>query len=159
MGLSYFFLAAALLAGRFAAFFAAGRLAAFFAAGRFLAAAFFAGAFFFAAGRLAAFFAAGRFLAAAFFAGAFFFAGRFAAFFAGAFLATAFFFAAGATFPPWDSTLNQFGTSSAPPWCSRNRYRIDKRELAHVPPSFTAVRRLIAVHGPTRRSASRNRRK
>src|ERR1700691_72018 len=131
MGLDYFF-AAALLAGRFAAFFA---------------------------GRLAAFFAAGRFLAAAFFAGAFFLAGRFAAFFAGAFLATAFFFAAGATFPPWDSTLNQFGTSSAPPWCSRNRYRIDKRELAHVPPSFTAVRRLIAVHGPTRRSASRNRRK
>src|ERR1700691_39259 len=157
MGLDYFF-AAALLAGRFAAFFA-GRLAAFFAAGRFLAAAFFAGAFFFAAGRFAAFFAAGRFLAAAFFAGAFFFAGRFAAFFAGAFLATAFFFAAGATFPPWDSTLNQFGTSSAPPWCSRNRYRIDKRELAHVPPSFTAVRRLIAVHGPTRKSASRNRRK
>lgn len=84
MGLDYF-LAAALLAGRFAAFFAAGRLAAFFAAGRFLAAAFFAGAFFFAAG-------------------------RFAAFFAGAFLATAFFFAAGATFPPWDSTLNQIGT-------------------------------------------------
>ena len=154
MGLDYF-LAAALLAGRFAAFFAAGRLAAFFAAGRFLAAAFFAGAFFFAAGRLAAFFAAGRFLAAAFFAGAFFFAaGRFAAFFAGAFLATAFFFAAGATFPPWDSTLNQFGTSSSPPWRSRNRYRIDKRVLAHVPPSFTAVRRLIAVHGPTRKSAS-----
>src|SRR6202167_39516 len=157
MGLDYFF-AAALLAGRFAAFFA-GRLAAFFAAGRFLAAAFFAGAFFFAAGRFAAFFAAGRFLAAAFFAGAFFFAGRFAAFFAGAFLATAFFFAAGATFPPWDSTLNQFGTSSAPPWCSRNRYRIDKRVLAHVPHSFTAVRRLIAVHGPTRKSVSRNRRK
>jgi hypothetical protein len=74
-------------------------------------------------------------------------------------LATAFFFAAGATFPPWDSTLNQFGTSSAPPWCSRNRYRIDKRELAHVPPSFTAVRRLIAVHGPTRKSASQKRRK
>src|SRR5580692_10700730 len=157
MGLDYFF-AAALFAGRFAAF-AAGRLAAFFAAGRFFAAAFFAGAFFFAAGRLAAFFAAGRFLAAAFFAGAFFFAaGRLAAFFAGAFLATAFFFAAGATFPPWDSTLNQFGTSSAPPWCSRNRYRIDKRELAHVPPSFTAVRRLIAVHGPTRKRASQNRR-
>jgi hypothetical protein len=113
VGLDYF-LAAALFAGRFAAFFAAGRFfAAFFAAGRFLAAAFFAGAFFFAAGRFAAFFAAGRFLAAAFFAGAFFFAaGRFAAFFAGAFLATAFFFAAGATFPPWDSTLNQFGTSS-----------------------------------------------
>jgi type IV secretion system protein VirD4 len=158
MGLDYF-LAAALLAGRFAAFFAAGRFfAAFFAAGRFLAAAFFAGAFFFAAGRFAAFFAAGRFLAAAFLAGAFFFAaGRLAAFFAGAFLATAFFFAAGATFPPWDSTLNQFGTSSAPPWCSRNRYRIDKRVLAHVPPSFTAVRRLIAVHGPTRKSASQKR--
>jgi hypothetical protein len=69
-------------------------------------------------------------------------------------LATAFFFAAGATFPPWDSTLNQFGTSSAPPWCSRNRYRIDKRVLAHVPPSFAAVRRLIAVHGPSRKSAS-----
>jgi hypothetical protein len=154
MGQDYF-LAAALLAGRFAAFFAAGRFfAAFFAAGRFLA-AFFAGALFFAAGRFAAFFAAGRFLAAAFFAGAFFFAaGRFAAFFAGAFLATAFFFAAGATFPPWDSTLNQFGTSSAPPWCSRNRYRIDKRVLAHVPPSFTAVRRLIAVHGPSQKSVS-----
>jgi len=70
-------------------FFAAGRLLAAFFAGRFLAA-------FFAAGRfLAAFFAAGRFFAA------FFAAGRF--------LAGAFFFAAGATFPPWDSTLNQFG--------------------------------------------------
>jgi hypothetical protein len=69
-------------------------------------------------------------------------------------LAAAFFFAAGATFPPWDLTLNQFGTSSAPTWCSRNRYRIDKRVLAHVPPSFAAVRRLIAVHGPTRKSAS-----
>src|ERR1700722_4139804 len=126
MGLDYF-LAAALLAGRFAAFFAAGRFfAAFFAAGRFLA-AFFAGAFFFAAG-------------------------RFAAFFAGAFLATAFFFAAGATFPPWDSTLNQFGTSSPHPWRSRNRYRIDKRVLAHVPPNFAVVRRLIAVHGPSRKS-------
>jgi hypothetical protein len=114
MGSDYF-LAAALLAGRFAAFFAAGRLAAFFAAGRFLATAFFfAGAFFFAAGRLAAFFA-------------------------GAFFATAFFFAAGATFPPWDSTLNQFGTSSTPPWCSRNRYRIDKRVLAHVPSNLAAL--------------------
>jgi hypothetical protein len=38
------------------------------------------------------------------------------AFLAGAFLATAFFFAAGATFPPWDSSMNQFGTSKTPPW-------------------------------------------
>ena len=68
------------------------------------------GAFFFAAGRFAAFFAGAlraTFLAGAFLAGAFFFA----AFFAGAFLAAAFFFAAGATFPPWDSSLNQSGTS------------------------------------------------
>ena len=76
----------------------------------FFAAAFLAGR------RLAAFFAGARFLAAflagAFFATAFFFA----AFLAGAFLATAFFFAAGATFPPWDSSMNQFGTSKTPPW-------------------------------------------
>jgi hypothetical protein len=39
-----------------------------------------------------------------------------AAFLAGAFLAAAFFFAAGATFPPWDSSMNQFGTSKTPPW-------------------------------------------
>jgi hypothetical protein len=37
-----------------------------------------------------------------------------AAFLAGAFLAAAFF-AAGATFPPWDSTLNQLGTRGPPP--------------------------------------------
>ncbi len=41
------------------------------------------------------------FLAGAFFATAFFLAG--------AFFATAFFFAAGATFPPWDSTLLNLG--------------------------------------------------
>ena len=64
---------------------------------------------FFAAGRFfAAFFAAGRFLATAFFLAGAFFAAAF--FLAGAFLAGAFFFAAGATFPPWDSTLNQIGT-------------------------------------------------
>jgi hypothetical protein len=40
-----------------------------------------------------------------------------AAFLAGAFLAGAFFFAAVATFPPWDSTLNQLGTCRTPPWC------------------------------------------
>ncbi len=59
----------------------------------FLAAAFLAGAFFAAA------FLAGAFLATAFLAGAFL---------AGAFLAGAFL-AAVATFPPWDSTLNQCG--------------------------------------------------
>jgi hypothetical protein len=124
-------------AGRLAAFFAAGRFfAAFFAAGRFFAAFFAAGRFFaafFAAGRfLAAFFAAGRFLAGAFLA-AFFAAGRFlagaflaAAFFlAGAFLAGAFFFAAGATFPPWDSTLNQIGTLKAPSGVPTASHRID----------------------------------
>ncbi len=55
---------------------------------------------------LAGAFLAGAFLATAFLAGAFFAT----AFLAGAFLATAFF-AAGATFPPWVSTLNQIGTS------------------------------------------------
>jgi hypothetical protein len=109
-------------AGRLAAFFAAGRfLAAFFAAGRFFAAFFAAGRFFaafFAAGRfLAAFFAAGRFLAGAFLAAAFFLAG--------AFLAGAFFFAAGATFPPWDSTLNQIGTLKAPSGVPTASHRID----------------------------------
>jgi hypothetical protein len=38
-------------------------------------------------------------------------------------LATAFFFAAGATFPPWDSTLNQIGTRGAT--YVDCRYRID----------------------------------
>ena len=82
-------------------------------------AAFFAGAFFaaFFAGRfLATFLATAFFLAGAFFTA--FLAGRFlAAFLAGAFLAGAFFFAAVATFPPWDSTLNQLGTCRTPPWC------------------------------------------
>ncbi len=50
---------------------------------------------------------AGAFLATAFLAGAFLTA-FFTAFLAGAFLAGAFF-AAVATFPPWDSTLNQLG--------------------------------------------------
>lgn len=80
------------------------RLADYFLAGAFFAAARFAGAF------LATAFFAGAFLTAAFFAGAFFAT----AFFAGAFLATAFF-AAGATFPPWVSTLHQIGTSRSPP--------------------------------------------
>ena len=134
-----------------ARFFAAGRFfAAFFAAGRFFA-AFFAGRFFaafFAAGRFfAAFFAAGRFFAA------FFAAGRF---FAGAFLAAALFFAAGATFPPWDSTLIQIGTSRHRTGVLTSGTALISHELGHVPPNLPAVRRLIAVHGPTRRSAIRN---
>ena len=121
-------LLAAFLAGRFfAAFFAAGRFFAAFLAGRFFAAFFAAGRFF------AAFFAAGRFLAA------FFAAGRFFA---------AFFFAAGATFPPWDSTLNQFGTLRHHMGELTTGTALISHELGHVPPSLTAVRRLIAVHGP-----------
>ena len=77
----------------------------------FFAAAFLAGRRFLAA------FLAGAFLATAFFFAAFLAGARFlAAFLAGAFLAAAFFFAAGATFPPWDSSMNQFGTSKTPPW-------------------------------------------
>ena len=74
-----------------------------------LAGAFLAGAF------LTAFFTVflAVFFAGAFLAGAFLTA-FFTAFLAGAFLAGAFF-AAVATFPPWDSTLNQFGTLRTPP--------------------------------------------
>jgi MFS family permease len=133
-GLDYFF--AAFLAGRLLAAFLAGRFFAAFLAGRFFAAFFAAGRFF------AAFFAAGRFFAA------FFAAGRFlAAFFAaGRFLAA--FFAAGATFPPWDSTLNQFGTPRHHVGVLTSGTALISHELGHVPPSLTAVRRLIAVHGP-----------
>ncbi len=95
----------------------------------------------------AAFLAAGRFLAA------FFAAGRF---FAGAFLAAAFFFAAGATFPPWDSTLIQIGTSRHRIGVLTSGTALISHELGHGPPNLTAVRRLIAVHGPTRKSVLRN---
>jgi hypothetical protein len=143
----YFLAAAFFAAGRFlAAFFAAGRFfAAFFAAGRFLAAFFAAGRFF-----AAAFFLAGAFLAAAFFLAGAFFAAAF--FLAGAFLAGAFFFAAGATFPPWDSTLNQIGNPRHRRGVLNTVTALISHELGHVPPNLTAVRRLIAVHGPTRRS-------
>jgi hypothetical protein len=120
-------------------------LAAFLAGARFLAAFFAAGRFF------AAFFAAGRFFAAFFAAGRFFLAGAFlaAAFFlAGAFLAGAFFFAAGATFPPWDSTLNQIGTLKHRVVFLLSVTALISHVLGHVPPSLATVRRLIAVHGP-----------
>ena len=115
----------ALRAGAFlaTAFFFAGALragallaTAFFFAAALRAGAFLATAFFFAGAFLAtAFFFAGAFLTT-FFAAAFL-AGRFAAaFLAGAFLAGALFFAAVATFPPWESSSNQFGTPRTPPW-------------------------------------------
>jgi hypothetical protein len=78
---------------------------------------------------------AGAFLAAAFFL-------------AGAFLAGAFFFAAGATFPPWDSTLNQFGTLKHRVVFLLSVTALISHVLGHVPPSLATVRRLIAVHGP-----------
>jgi hypothetical protein len=70
-------------------------------------------------------------------------------------LAGAFFFAAGATFPPWDSTLNQIGTQKHRSGVLNTVTALISHELGHVPPSLTAVRRLIAVHGPTRRSVLR----
>ncbi|HEY5265903.1 MAG TPA: hypothetical protein VIJ40_03740, partial [Acidimicrobiales bacterium] len=85
----------------------------------------------------------------AFFAGAFFLAG--------AFLAGAFFFAAGATFPPWDSTLIQIGTSRHRNGVLNSGTALISHVLGHVPPSLTAVRRLIAVHGPYAKERSSSR--
>jgi hypothetical protein len=70
-------------------------------------------------------------------------------------LATAFFFAAGDTFPPWDSTLNQLGTQGAHAWTVGTA--LISRELGHVPPNLTAVRRLNAVHGPLAKERSSQR--
>ena len=93
--------------------------------GYFLAAAFLAGAF------LAAAFLAGAFLATAFLAGAFF---------AGAFLAGAFL-AAVATFPPWDSTLNQSGAfiDAYVDLHFAIRNRVDERELVRLTSNFPVV--------------------